>query len=366
VQFGYTLQRKHRLTNIRNGLGIVIVTGILALSLLTMQQLIQIKSEANEPQKIATPVAIAATSVPTAVLGQQTTQINSPTPLPPTPTLVPKRNALRFGVAVDDYANSNGGLASIEQMVGKQAATVSIFKHFGLPGNTFLRQEDLAYIKNHGMRLLVAWEPWNPQNGLQQATDYLQEVADGKQDGYIKEFAKGVKEYASPVTIRFGHEMNGNWYPWGQRADTYKAAYRKIVTLFKEEGVSNARWMWSINAENVPVTSISTVRQFYPGSDVVDEIGIDGFNFGEPWRSFSSIFSPAYAVAASYGKPISISETASSETGGNKPQWIREMFSTLNTQFPLVQEVIWFNIQKEKDWRLDSSPSSKEAFKAGI
>ena len=163
--------------------------------------------------------------------------------------------------------------------------------------------------------------------------------------------------------------MNGNWYPWGNRPEGYKSAYRRIHEIFEQQNVTNAQWMWSINAENVPFSAIETAARYYPGPTYVNIIGLDGFNFGTTpnynyngWRSFSTIFEPTYTyVAIHYNKPISISETASSEIGGNKAAWIQELFTKLQTKFLKINEVIWFNTIKETDWRINSSQASFDA-----
>jgi len=278
---------------------------------------------------------------------------------------------ISFGIVVDDYTNPHGSIPRLEYELDAQFDTVSLFKQFGHEWNNMLIQEDLAYAESREKKLLVAWEPWDPRKGMNQTVDYVSEIPGGKHDEYIVRFANQVREYGLPVTIRFGHEMNGNWYPWGNRPEEYKRAYRYIVDTFRSLGVSNVSWMWTINAENVPVSPISTVSQFYPGSEYVDLIGLDGFNFGSTnghsWVAFSQIFQPAYSFVVSYRKPIVISETASSEIGGDKAKWIEDMLrSDLPETLPLVSEVVWFSLDKEADWRIDSSESSLNSFKNSL
>lgn len=296
--------------------------------------------------------------------------ISTPKPTKkPTPTstiepriLVPTN--VKFGVVVEDYANNNNTLSSLEQQIGTSISTVSIFKQFGLQYNKDLVQAELAYIKRSGKKLQLAWEPWNPEQGMSQSTDYLKEIPTGTQDGYIRQFAHEVKTYGNPVNLRFGHEMNGNWYPWDARPAEYIAAYRYIHTIFSQEGVINVSWMWCVNITENP----ETLKEYYPGDDVVDVIGIDGFNFGTSqnnggWRSFSNLFLPTYTyLVANYNKPLVIAETASTEQGGKKEVWIREMFTALPKTFPKVTEIIWFSLIKEADWRINSSTSSLKAF----
>src|SRR5256885_1655242 len=43
----------------------------------------------------------------------------------------------------------------------------------------------------------------------------LQATIDGRWDDQYKKIAKAILDYRDVVLIRFAHEMNGNWYPWG-------------------------------------------------------------------------------------------------------------------------------------------------------
>lgn len=279
------------------------------------------------------------------------------------PVLAATTSSLSVGVVVDDYANRTGAITNLESLTNRTFSTISIFKQFG-NSNNYLNFDDLTYIKSSGKKLLIAWEPWNPAEGLRQSRNYLAQITSGALDPYLIQFAHQIKTYAAPVTIRFGHEANGDWYPWGRKPKDYISAYRHIVNLFRGQSVTNVTWMWSVNAS--PVSNLS---RYYPGSAYVNVIGVDGFNFGatqswSTWTSFSDIFSPAIAyLTLRYSQPIVISETASAEIGGSKAAWITGMFSTLQTKFPNIHEIVWFDLNKETDWRIDSSPQSLAAFK---
>ena len=69
-------------------------------------------------------------------------------------------------------------------------------------------------------------------------------------------------------------------------------------------------------------------------------------------------------ITALSNKPLMIAETASTETGGNKADWIRSAFLTeMPTRFPRIASVIWFNSNKETNWRLDSSTAANESYR---
>ncbi len=279
----------------------------------------------------------------------------------PSPQPIIQHRQIKFGVFVEDF----GTLPSLQQQLGTQISTVSIFKQFGNQYNSTFDLANLGYIQSQGMQLQIAWEPWNPDEKGNQSIDYLKAINEGSYDDYIRTFARSAKGFNGQIKLRFAHEMNEDWYPWGKRPTEYIAAYRHIHTIFSQELVTNVQWMWSINVSENP----QELASYYPGDNVVDIIGIDGFNFGTTpnynyngWRSFSTIFEPTYTyVAIHYNKPISISETASSEIGGNKAAWIQELFTKLQTKFLKINEVIWFNTIKETDWRINSSQASFDA-----
>lgn len=284
--------------------------------------------------------------------------INQPKPS----TQIPKKTPIKIGLVVEDYSNRSGLISNREKELGRNISQISIFKQFGFSSNKYLVAEDLAHIKSRGITLMISWEPWNPTEGLNQSVDYLKEIPEGKHDEYIKSFATQIKDFGAPVNMRFGHEMNGDWYPWGTRPNEYIQAYRRIKELFKNEGVTNTTWVWSVNT-----SPSQTIGDYYPGSEYVDIIGIDGFNFGtsqpgHTWVSFGQIFNQSYNIVLSYNKPVIISETASSEIGGNKSEWINDMFASIRRDYPQITEIVWLDLNKETDWRIDSSASSKQAF----
>ena len=85
------------------------------------------------------------------------------------------------------------------------------------------------------------------------------------------------------------------------------------------------------------------------------------------WESFTQVFQYSYdELAARTTKPIMICEMGSTEKGGGKAAWTTDTFSKLKTRFPRVVSLTWFNINKETDWRIQSSTRNLKAFRKGI
>jgi beta-mannanase len=170
--------------------------------------------------------------------------------------------------------------------------------------------------------------------------------------------------------VRFAHEMNlaGSPYGPGQNGNTpalFIAAWRHVVTVFRQQGATNVSWVWS---PNVNCGGSCPFQAFYPGDQWVDWVGLDGYNYASvddvPWMTFQQVFGSSYAeLTALTSKPLMIAETASTELGGSKATWIEQTFAQIPTSFPHIKAIVWFDIDKETDWPVNSSPTSLAAYR---
>jgi beta-mannanase len=221
---------------------------------------------------------------------------------------------------------------------------------------------------------MITWEPWNPADGSVNQPKYaLSTIIAGTWDAYITRWATEIKQWGRPLLLRFAHEMNGTWYPWaegvnGNTAGQYVAAWRHVHDIFTRVGTNNVSWVWSPNtiADGSP-----SLAELYPGDAYTDWVAVDGYNWGttaswSSWQSFPEAFGPTLAALRQLSRhPIMIGETASTEAGGNKAQWIQGFFTALAAN-PDIRAFVWFNIDKETDWRIESSAAATTAFAQGV
>jgi beta-mannanase len=248
---------------------------------------------------------------------------------------------------------------------GKRPALILTFLDWGaFPDENVVRD-----VYDRGGILVVTWEPWQAKE--KKAVDY-DAILDGKANVYIREVALKLKSIGKPVFLRFAHEMNGDWYPWsGQKigSEKYQHLFRYVRKIFDEVRAENVRWVFSINAENIPQENV--YRDCYPGDRFVDYIGLDGYNWGTTqswsrWKSFRDIFSGIYEdVVRRYKKPVIISEFSSSSAGGDKALWIEDALQTMR-RMPDVKGFILFNVDKETDWRFPPDTASGQKLKSGL
>ena len=231
------------------------------------------------------------------------------------------------------------------------------------------------------------WPSVDPNNAAQTGSEGYQgfdDVLNGKHDDYIDRFASDAKKLEKEVLIRFLHEFNGNWYVWSGNKNGKEnggpekviAVWKYVVDRFNNVGADNVKWLW---VPHGPSTDLSTeawnnVSNYWPGTDYVDWIGLDGYNFypKDPWggvrplRDFDNCFRALYDSCAVLGNhPMMIAEFGTGEFQSedfNKAAWITDAFGKIKNEYPRIKIFTWFNINKELDWRVNSSPEALQAF----
>ena len=104
--------------------------------------------------------------------------------------------------------------------------------------------------------------------------------------------------------------------------------------------------------------------ELFPGAGEVDWVAVDGYNWGSVrdwgWQSFADIFAPTLRGlrALAPGRPVMIAETASAP-GPRRAAWVTDTLRSAHADG--VGAVVWFEFDKETDWRLAGDPASAAA-----
>ena len=213
----------------------------------------------------------------------------------------------------------------------------------------------------HGRIPLISWQPHHQT---------VQDIAAGHHDDYVRTWARAAATANGTIYLRPFPEMNGNWTPWNGDPTALRAAWRHIHHLFQQEGATNVRWVFSPNVTDEPRTTTNQLENYYPGHDVVDILALDGYNWGDTrphigWRDFDTIFHTAYDRITRLGhQPVWIAEIASSDVGGDKSAWVEQMFATRS--YDRIEAIVWFDEDKEADWRIGSDPAVLAAFREAL
>jgi mannan endo-1,4-beta-mannosidase len=226
-------------------------------------------------------------------------------------------------------------------------------------------------VAQRGAVPLLTWEPWDHTGEGNQPAFHLSHVLAGEFDQHVRAWAEGLAAYGAPVLLRWAHEMNGAWYPWGHGVGgttpaQYRATWQRLRSIFQDAGADQVQWVWSPNI----LEGADALEEYYPGDEWVDWLALDGYNWGGwgQWRSFARVFTESYRhVTALSTKPLMIAEVACAESRWRKARWITDALTVqLPLHFPRVEAVIWFNSRKEHDWRIESDPASRRAFAQAV
>jgi hypothetical protein len=204
----------------------------------------------------------------------------------------------------------------------------------------------------------------------------LADIVAGKQDAAIRKWAQEAKAWGHPFLFAPWWEMNGAWYTWG-RSPEFIPAWRHFHDVVAGQGASNVTWTWVVNS--IWFDPASDPTPYYPGDAYVDWTGLDSYNWGlnpaqpDKWINPEQTITPTLKLIreAAPTKPLAIVETASSEFGGNKTDWIREMLTTYLPHHPEIGAFLWFNWNFKKgenraDWPIESSAPAQQEFRSAV
>ncbi|MBP9710701.1 MAG: hypothetical protein KBD50_00325 [Candidatus Pacebacteria bacterium] len=322
--------------------------------------------------KPATTTPVVSPKPPVATSTATTTPVKPPvTPVATTSTSVASSTGkmpagVKWGAYTGWHASS---MTEFEALTKKKPEMEMVFVHWG--NETTFPSYYAGRIRDQGRTMVLFWEASDFKRDAFSQPEYSYDsVLAGKLDSYFKTFAEGAKAYGGPVILIPYSEFNGNWYPWGitigtNTAEKHKAAYRYIHNFFKD--VPNVKFGWAPNAGSVPNTPANQFELAYPGDDVVDYVGIDAFNFGggTEERSPSQLLDGPLAKLKTYKKPIYLFSMATA-AGTGKAAWIKDFLTVQLYKYPEVKGWLWFNQNKERDWRVNSDAASLSTFVSAL
>ena len=308
------------------------------------------RARARRPWMVAALAALlaAATLTPGAIAAGRSKQDGADNVVPP-----------KQGTWVGTYEDMSGSRLAKQNRV---AAVESLLGH----------KEDLDHIYEAWTSTFPGWrEAWDNLNGrvpfVSWAPTSSASVNSGRYDGLIRQRAAAIKAAGYPILLEWFWEMEGNRnkHIAGSPA-AFIAAWKRIHTIFDKAGVTNVSWVWCPDAWGF-VTGAA--QKFYPGDAYVDWICADGYNWapgrkGDEWRSFQWTFQSFYDWGSARGKPLMVGEFGVQERKpGEKAQWLRDAATVLETQFTDIKAVVYFDVKKRYNWRIDTSASAQSAFK---
>ncbi len=309
--------------------------------------------------------------------------------------LLEPKNGVYFGVYID---LGEDGIADFNKRLGYNAAIFVQFLPFPFDSQSLQYLDQ--FMQEVGELNAIALLTLEPRDGLKSVTpavvdDLTTRLANFNQQGV-------------PIIVRFAHEMNGSWYPWGQQPSLYIEKFQLIANAL-HQNTSLTAMVWApnygggypfsggeyevkssdpdfqlldTNGDNILNQEDDMYAPYYPGDVHVDWVGISIYHWGSkyPWGEneipeslkFLEMLTGKYNglngderslpdfyndFVIEHDKPMAITETAALyntlEVGADeliiKSIWINQVFGPETfQQFPRIKMINWFDVIKNE------------------
>jgi hypothetical protein len=262
--------------------------------------------------------------------------------------LQPPQGQLWLGATRPELPNSLYGIYELEAKLGRPLAITSFYQAWGDGPEHEFPMNVLRSLDKGGYLPMLTWEPWlsafSQFNG-ENPSGSLQRIARGDFDAYIRAWARAAVSYGRPLLLRPGHEPTNPWYGWAPQYDNsaadYRAFWARLRALFQQEGARNVLFVWTPFGLHD--------EEWFPGADSVDWIGFDILNYGSlseqgTWLDFYTLTKLNYDAYGGLGPKLLVAETATTSAGGNKADWVRDLFHSVQVNnFPKLRAIVLFD-----------------------
>jgi mannan endo-1,4-beta-mannosidase len=296
------------------------------------------------------------------------------------------RSAIALGYSHDPAEFQDRDMATVDTIIdwlGTTPATWTLWSNWGSRGEATECSADVgrcafpgeaaAGLLARGITPMIWWQPSAPPGRERGEYARYIRIINGRHDDYIRAWATDARDHGGPIILRFAHEMNGKWYPWGitrfdNTPERYKKAWQHVWRIFRDVGASNVRFLWSPAREICKGCEPNyRFEDFYPGNRFVDYIGLNAYNSAKyKWRSMTGVLERPIARLREVsqterfprGKPIIIDEVGSNHIGGSKAEWLDDGYYDVFRRWPRVKAIVYFDVdmrersKKDPDWRL--------------
>jgi len=214
----------------------------------------------------------------------------------------------------------------------------------------YISLDTLAFWFLKSTILEISQQPYNyiPQIGLDfysyipgfdilNPKDITDKLAEGNYDDRIKALAHLFIKMKTPAFLRPGYEFGGNGQGRYASKQHWVRAWKKIFTIFKNEGAENVAFVWN-------TLDAKDYLEYYPGDEYVDWWGINVFCNDADKSPFINDF---VQEAAKHRKPVMIAESTPRYVGsvGGEVAWKKwyQPYFNLIHKYPHLKAFCYVN-----------------------
>ncbi len=290
------------------------------------------------------------------------------TAAPATPILFGAYTQLQSGESRSE------AITSLEGAIGRPLAIVRVYYRWdaGFPGDYE------RWLRDSGHTLFMSVRAQRADGSIIRWRDIANAEPGSALHDRIIEWADRIKGFGAPLYFAFHHEPEIVASSGHGGADDFIAAWQKVITVFREQGVTNAEYVWTMTAYAFARQDTRAAPNWYPGDGYVDHFGADAYNFytcrpdqDTPWRSLGDIIEPFRQFGLAHpDKGLFLPEWGSVEDPqqpGRKAGWIdyaREVLA--GPGYEQLRGVMYWDAMShnyaECDWRLGTSSTALAAF----
>lgn len=285
----------------------------------------------------------------------------------------PARSGLQTGIAVP--GSDPAKLAELEADIGTSFDVVRVFRRWNdlVPGAA---DSELVSLVESGHRIHLSVRPLRSDGTPIAWADLAAARPGDPLYAELEAWLAAVQELPDGTYFTISHEPETKEGAVNGTASDFKAMWRRIVSLLREQSGDDVVMVWTMTGG---AFSDDRADEWYPGDEFVDVVGTDSYNWftcqgGErPWYELEQLLSQPLRFARAHDKPLAVPEFASAEdptSPERRVQWINNAAGFLGRPdvADSIEFVAWFNVTAPGGtypdcvWDIDTTRQSAEAF----
>lgn len=287
-----------------------------------------------------------------------------------------------FGAYVkpDSGESEQRAVERVEAQLGRKLGAVRSFMKWEEPFPTSYHR----WAVSGGRQLILSVKPVRANGNIITWSAIANATPGSTVDTEMRSWARRIRDLGGTVHIAFHHEPEASTRTAYGDANAFIQAWRKWVTVLREEGATNAKPMWIMTDYSFHVSPSDRrhAPKWYPGDAYVESMAIDAYNWYDcrpdavnDWKTLESIVKPFRDFGAQHPtERLWLAEWASAEDAAapsRKGTWISQAETMLlKPEYAQFDGISYFDhlhktsAPKGCEWMIDSSAQTLAAFVA--